>query len=437
MSHTVLVGTAEYRSQEYPIILPSQDRLRHMYSLGKTGTGKSTLYQNMMLQDIYAGAGCCFVDPHGEAIDWLLQNIPDNRLEDVILFDPSETEWPMGMNLLEYHSDSEKDFLVSEAIHIFYKLFDPQQSGVIGPQFEHWMRNAALTIMADPHGGTLIEIPRLFTDPEFERYKRKYVTDPIVRTFWEQQMEKTSAFHRSEMLNYFTSKFGRFMTNSLMRNIIGQKQSSFSLSDAINNQKILLINLSKGKIGELNAAMLGLIIMTKLQMAVMKRASLPKEERKPFYLFVDEFHNVMTDAFISMLSEARKYGLAVHLTNQYVAQLTDEIREAVLGNVATLVAFQIGAQDAEVLLSEFESNSKSKSRSLTTDDFQFLEPHHFFIRLTVDGVPQYPVIARGILPRRIQTTVSAEDTKILSRLRYSRPRTLVEQDQSERLHVVY
>jgi len=393
-----------------------------MYMIGKTGTGKSTVYQNMMLQDIRAGAGCCFVDPHGEGVDWLLSMIPAERLDDVVLFDPSDTQWPLGLNLLEWKTEAEKDFLVAEAIHIFQKLFDPDQQGIVGPQFEHWMRNAALTVMARPGGGTLLDIPRLFSDPAFERASRQYVTDKIVLAFWEQQMANTAQFHRSEMLNYFTSKFGRFMTNTLMRNCIGQRQSSISFTDILAKNKIVLINLSKGKIGELNSYMLGLILMTKLQIAIMQRATLPPEKRTPFYLFVDEFQNVVTDAFIGMLAEARKYGLAVHLTNQYIAQLTDEIRDAVLGNAATLVAFQIGAQDVAALLPEFETHTANRgSMKLQEDDFQFLPPHHFYARLLLDGT-SYPAFRGQSLPPLADSpATSPDDVRWVSRLKYATP----------------
>lgn len=427
MSHRVLLGKTTFRNEDYTISLSAQDRLRHVYLIGKTGTGKSTLYQNMMRQDITAGAGCCFVDPHGEAIDWLLHAIPPERLEDVVLFDPSDTDWPLGLNLLEWHTPAEKDFLVAEAIEIFYKLFDPEKTGVIGPQFEHWMRNAALTVMADPSGGTLIEIPRLFTDPAFEATKRRFVTDPVVRAFWEQQMTKTSAFHRSEMLNYFTSKFGRFMTNSLMRNIIGQRHSSISLSDALAQQKIILINLSKGKIGETNAFMLGLILMTKLQMAVMKRALLPASERTPFYLYVDEFHNVMTDAFIGMLSEARKYGLAVHVANQYITQLTESVRNAVLGNAGTLISFQIGAQDTAILLREFETQQgKRRYDQLKEDDFLYLARHHFYIRPVIDNITRQPFRCVSFPPEAATAeALTADSVRTVSRLRYGQPRDIL------------
>jgi len=389
-AYEVRLGTADYRGQKRLAGIKKADRFRHTYMIGKTGTGKSTLYQNLALQDIHAGRGVCFVDPHGEAIDFILKRIPKNRIDDVVLFDPANLEAPVGLNLLEWKEEGEKDFLVSEAIQIFYKIFDPTGSGVIGPQFEHWMRNAALTVMADPEGGTLLEIPRLFVDKSFETYKRRFVTDPVVQEFWDKQMAKTAEFHRSEMLNYFSSKFGRFMTNSLMKNIIGQKQSSFDLAQVMDGEKILLINLSKGKIGEVNAQMLGLILMTKLQAATLRRAKIEEAKRTPFYLYVDEFQNLLTDAFISMLSESRKYGLAVHLTNQYIAQLPENMRSAVLGNIGTLITFQIGAADGEYL--------KTEMQPLTAEDLQNVPPHHFYLKCTIDGMPYEPFMAKGFAP---------------------------------------
>jgi type IV secretory pathway TraG/TraD family ATPase VirD4 len=432
--HTVTLGHTTFRNRQMRVDLKSNDRLRHMYVIGKTGTGKSTLYQNMALQDIMAGAGVCFVDPHGEGYDWLLARIPAERLKDVVLFDPTDTDWPVGLNLLEWKTESEKDFLVAEVIQIFYKLFDPDQQGIVGPQFEHWLRNAALTVMAHPTGGTLLEIPRLFTDSEFEAERRRYVTDKVVLAFWEQQMAQTAHFHRSEMLNYFTSKFGRFMTNALMRNIMGQKQSTISLRDCIDQQKILLVNLSKGKLGELNSYMLGLILMTKLAAAVMQRADVPAQERTPFYLFVDEFQNVMTDTFASLLSEARKYGLAVHLAHQYMPQLSEKMRDAVLGNVATLVAFQVGSPDVEVLLPEFEAHtSRRPSERLQADDFQYLPQHTFYIRLTLDNTTHPPFRAESHPPLdspamagSLGVNLTPEQVRAVSRLRYASPRFMLE-----------
>src|ERR1051326_5485963 len=349
----VTIGHNIFRNKQTPILFKEGDRLRHMYMLGKTGVGKSTVFQNMCLQDIINHRGVCFIDPHGESVNWLLERIPQNRLEDVILFDPSSQDHSFGLNLLEAADEQEKDFLVAEVIEIFYKLFDPEKTGIIGPQFEHWLRCAALTVMAGPEGGSLIEIPKLFIDKRFEAKKRQHLTNPIVLDFWTKQMANTADFHKSEMLNYFTSKFGHFMNNTLMRNIIGQRKSAFNFNQVLNLEKILLVDLSKGKIGEINAQMLGLILISKLQAAVLKRAVLPQEKRYPFYLYVDEFQNLITNTFAAMLSESRKYGLGIHLTNQYFAQLPENLQNAVLGNVGTLLAFEIGAEDAESLSKEF------------------------------------------------------------------------------------
>jgi hypothetical protein len=398
-----------------------------MYMIGKTGAGKSTLFANMALQDINNFRGLCFIDPHGETINSILEGMPKSRLEDVILFDPSDTENPMGLNLLEAKSEAERDFLVNELIEIFYKLFDPERTGIIGPQFEHWLRNAALTIMADPSGGSLVEIPKLFADKSFERYKRQFVKDPMVQEFWGGQMAKTSDFHKSEMLNYFTSKFGHFLNNSLCRNIIGQSKSSFSFDQVLKGEKILLVDLSKGKIGELNSRFLGLIIISKLQAAVLKRAQLPPGSFPPFYLYVDEFQNMTTDTFAGMLSESRKYGLGVHLTNQYFAQLPQNIQEAVLGNVGTLLAFALGIEDAETLEKEFGD--------FTKDDLNNLRKYNFYIKLMSGG--QTTRAFSGV-SQNLPTVPNKADPgqiKLLSRLAYASPRLLVEQELRQRIRI--
>jgi len=406
----IIIGKTNYRGQFRSVGVQAGDRFRHTYMIGKTGTGKSSLFQNMALQDILGGRGVCFVDPHGEAIEWLLKRIPQSRIEDVILFDPSLEETPPGLNLLEGRSASEKDFLASEAIQIFYKIFDPNRIGMIGPQFEHWMRNAALTVMADPAGGTLLEIPRLFVDRDFQRRKREFVTNPSVAEFWDKQMANTSDFHRSEMLNYFSSKFGRFMSNRLMSGIIGQHQSSFDFEEAIASEKIVLINLSKGKIGDVNAQMLGLIMVTKLQSAIMKRAELPAEKRTPFYLYVDEFQNLVTDTFAAMLSESRKYGLAVHLTNQYISQLPENIRNAVLGNVGTLIAFQIGAKDASMLRSEL--------KPLEESDMENVPLYSYYLKMAISGKPYEPFLVQALPPIEAAKTNFAQVIKDYCELRY-------------------
>jgi hypothetical protein len=422
---TVQLGTSDYRGSKQPIFLGGKDRLRHMYVLGKTGVGKSSLYANMALSDILSNAGVCFIDPHGESVNWILDRIPEGRLEDVILFDPSETNHPFGLNLLEADEPSEKDFLVSELIAIFYKLFDPEKTGIIGPQFEHWLRNAALTIMAGPEGGSILEIPKLFVDKRFELYKRKFVTDPLVQEFWSGQMSKTSDFHRSEMLNYFSSKFGHFLGNSVMRNILGQTKSSINFHEIISKEKILLVDLSKGKLGETNAYMLGLILISKLQAAILKRAHVPEEERYPHYLYVDEFQNLTTDTFASMLSESRKYGLAVHITNQYFAQLPRNIQTAIVGNVGTMLCFQIGSEDAETLEKEFAP--------FTKEDLTNLARYHFYIKLQIQGQTSQPFSGLSLPPKELPDKNLKEQTRTLSQLAYGSPKLLVEELLKKRL----
>ncbi len=421
----VILGTNIYRGKSTPIAFQQQDRFRHMYMIGKTGVGKSTVYENMALQDIHNGNGVCFIDPHGESIDWLLDRIPANRLEDVILFDPSDPAFPLGLNLLEAQNEQERNFLVSELIEIFYKLFDPDRTGIIGPQFEHWLRNAALTVMSGTEGGSLIEIPKLFVDKKYEAQKRKSLKDPIVQEFWSKQMSNTAEFHKSEMLNYFSSKFGSFLNNGLMRNIIGQRRSSFSFENVIAQEKILLVNLSKGKIGEMNAAMLGLILIAKLETAVLKRAGIAPDRRHPFYLYVDEFQNITTSSFGTMLSEARKYGLGIHLTNQYFSQLQEEMRNAILGNVGTLLAFEVSAEDAEILEKEFAP--------FTREDFFNLQKYNFYIRLMIAGKMSTAFSGVSLPPAGYPNHDMAEKIKTLGHLAYGYPRVLVEEQIKQAL----
>lgn len=416
---SITLGHNIYRNKSTPIRFADTDRLRHMYMLGKTGVGKSTLFQNMCLQDIENRHGVCYIDPHGESIKWLLERIPKNRLEDVIFFDPSDQECSFGVNLLEGEGRQEKDFLVAQVIEIFYKLFDPEKTGIIGPQFEHWLRCAALTVMSGPEGGSLLEIPKLFMDKKFETKKRQFVTDPLVTDFWTKQMANTSDFHKSEMLNYFTSKFGHFLNNALMRNIVGQRKSSFNFDKILNEEKILLVDLSKGKIGDINAQMLGLILISKLQAAVLKRASIPEEKRYPFYLFVDEFQNLTTDTFASMLSESRKYGLGVHLTNQYFAQLPEKIQNAILGNIGSIMAFEVGVEDAEKLSKEFYPLKK--------EDFLSLGRFNFYLKLMLNGKTSEAFSGTSLAPYPLLDFENLNRIRLINQLAYANPKKLVEE----------
>ena len=423
------IGEAIFRGSKQTIMIKDDDRLRHMYIIGKTGTGKSTMMETMIEDDIKNGKGIGVIDPHGELIEHILKMIPKERAEDVVLFDPGDTSRPLGLNLLEWKSSDERDFLVQESISIFYKLFDPTRQGFIGPQFEHWMRNAALTLMDQPDGGTLIEIPRLFTDKSFEEECVKNIKDDTVKRFWTEQLAKTSDYHKSEMLNYFTSKFGRFMTNDMVRNIMGQTRSAFDLRDIMDNKKIFLANLSKGKMGEVNSNLIGMILVAKLQMAAMSRVNLSEEERENFFLYVDEFQNFATDSFSTILSEARKYHLGLIIANQYIAQLEEQIRNAVFGNAGTLVSFQIGAADAEYVAKEFEP-------IFNEEDLINVDKFHAYIRLLIDKVPVPPFSMRTIKAEFAGTVELANAIRELSKFKYGRPRDEVEAEIKERTKVI-
>lgn len=420
----IVIGQSHYRGEEKMVKIKDDDRRRHIYTIGKTGVGKTTFMEKMIVQDIKEGKGVGVIDPHGDLIESVLAKVPIGRAKDVILVDPADIERPMAINLLDWNKPEEKDFLVQEAISIFYKLFDPTGQGFIGPQFEHWMRNAALTLMEQPEGGTLIEIPRLFTDKSFEKKCVDNIKSEAVKSFWTKQMAQTSDYHKSEMLNYFVSKFGRFMTNDMMRNIMGQRKSAFNLREVMDSGKILLVNLSKGKMGEVNSNLLGMILVSKLQMGAMSRADIPESERKDFYLYVDEFQNFATDSFAEILSEARKYHLNLTIANQYVAQLEEEIRDAVFGNVGTLSCFRIGAQDAEFVGKEFEP-------TYSQSDLLNIDKYHAYIRLIIDKTPTKPFNIETVLEETEPNPKLAGQIKQYSRLKYGRAKEIVDQETNQ------
>jgi hypothetical protein len=417
----IMIGEAVYRGEKIPIYFASrEDRRRHFYIIGQTGTGKTSLLREMIRQDIENGEGVGVIDPHGDLIEYTLANIPRERFEDVVLFEPFDMDHPMGLNMLEWDTPEQKDFAVSEMIAIFHKLFPPE---IIGPMFEHYMRNAMLAVMAD-HQGTLVDIPRIFTDEEFMYWKLEKVTDPLVRNFWLREWKQTIGQTRSDMLGYVVSKVGRFVENTMMRNIIGQAKSSFDLSEIMDTRKIFLANLSKGLVGELNSSLLGLILVSKMQIAAMARASISEEERIDFYLYIDEFQNFTTDSIVTILSEARKYRLNLILAHQYIPQLPDPIKHAVIGNVGTLAALRIGAQDAEFVEKIFEPEF-SKYDLLNLDNFTFV------IRLMVNGKITIPFKGRTIKPKTGNWD-QIQIIKMLSKSKYARPREVVEKEIMER-----
>ena len=418
-----VLGKNQFRGQETLVRLNPLDRRRHLYVVGQTGTGKSYLLRNLIKQDIESGAGVGVIDPHGDLVEAVLGLVPRSRWNDVILFDPADIEWPIGLNLLEASTPTEKDFAIQEMISMFQKLFLAEH---LGPVFEHAMRNAMLTLMADEvNPGTLVDIPRIFTDPTFVKQLLIKVTDPLVRDFWEKEMLKMSEQYRSEMLGYLISKVGRFVENSMMRNIIGQSRSGIDFNDVINNGKILLVNLSKGRVGEMNSALLGLIIAAKLQMAAFRRAEERNEEsRRDFYLYMDEFQNFATDSIATILSEARKYRLNLTLAHQFIAQLTDKIRDAVFGNVGSLVSFRVGPDDAKFLVKHFEP-------VFGEQDMLNIANRAAYVKLLINGATTTPFnIATETAPEG--SLDEAEKLRELSRQRYARPRREVEDAISKR-----
>ncbi len=417
-----IIAETNFRGQKQVVRLEENDKRRHVYILGQTGTGKSTTMKNMILDDIYHGKGVAYIDPHGQDLEDILSKIPKERAEDVVIFDAGDIERPMGLNIFEAKTTEQKDLVIQEALQILYRLYDPQHTGqIFGPRFDHWLRNAALTLMADPEGGTFIEVPKVFSDDKFLAHKLKFVDDPVVRSFWVDEIGKTSDYHKSEMMGYFIGKFGAFMTNTTLRNIIGQPKSSLNLREIMDSGKILLINLSKGKIGELNMKLLGMVFVVKLQMAAMSRTDMPEEERKDFYLYVDEFQNFLTESFAQILSEARKYRLSLIVANQFIGQLTDEIKNAVFGNVGTIMCFRVGPDDAEFMAKQFEP-------VFTQQDLINIENYNAAIRLIIKGIPSRPFNIQGFPPMGVANPDVGKAIRELARLKYARPREIVEKE---------
>jgi len=422
----LLMGYNFYRGVKKEIRLSPEDRRRHAYIVGQTGTGKSTMLENLAVQDMLAGNGFAFIDPHGDAAERLLSMVPKERAEDVVYFNPSDMEHPLGLNIFEYNTPEQKDFLIQESLNMLYKLYDPGKTGIIGPRFEHWYRNAALTLMADPHGASFIELPKVFTDATYLKNKFKFLKDPTVIDFWTKEMAQTSDYHKSEMLGWFVSKFGAFQTNEMMRNIIGQTHSSFDLRDIMDNKKMLIVNLSKGRVGELNSQLLGMIFVIKIQAAAMSRANVPEEQRQDFCLYVDEFQNFSTDSFAAILSEARKYRLNLIVANQFIGQLTDEIRDAVFGNIGTILSYRTGPEDAEFLVKQFEPIFDQR-------DLVNLPNHNAIMKLLIGGLPSQPFSITALPPLGVAHPEMGVAIQQLSAAKYGTTRNVVEADIFGRL----
>lgn len=434
----ILLGVSEYRGHVYDIRMKQSDRRRHSYIIGKSGSGKSVFLASLVRQDIQAGHGVCVIDPHGDLVDECLTFVPKERANDVIFFDPADFERPIGFNMLEYDPANPqlRTFVINEMLKIFDKLYDLKATG--GPMFETYMRNAILLLMDHPASGmSLMDIPRVLADEEYRNFKLSKCQSLDVKNFWTKEALKAGGESSlANMVPYITSKLASFVYNDYMRPIIGQQKSAFNFYDAMNEEKILLVKLSKGKIGDLNAYLLGMIVVGKILDAALKRGDLPQEQRKDFYLYIDEFQNFLTDSIQIILSEARKYNLNLIMAHQFIGQLVGsggdtKIRDAVFGNVGTMLAFRIGMEDAEFLAKEF-------SPVFTEFDLVNVEAFTCNVKLLIDNTASRPFNMKPVMASRAtpQEYELAKMIKELSRYTYGRRRELVEAEMQEKQHVV-
>ncbi len=432
----LFLGTNTYRGEKKKIFLTNEDRFRHFYIIGQTGTGKSSIIQLMARQDFQSGKGVCVVDPHGSLIEDLLPYIPRERADDVIYFNPADTERPMGLNMLEADTDEERDLVALDAMNMMVKMFGEE---IFGPRIQDYFRNGCLTLMADDEeGGAITDLVKLFTDEEWQKYKVTKVKNPIVRSFWEKQMAQTGAREKGEMIPYFAAKFGQFYTNALIRNIVGQTRSSFDVSKCMNESKILLMNLSKGLIGDINAQLLGMIAVSKIQVAAMRRQRQTKEERRDFFLYIDEFQNFVTPSIESILSEARKYRLGLILAHQYIDQLEKDsklsgavsLKGAIFGNVGSMMFYKIGPQDAETC-------AKEMAPVFSEQDLVNMDAFRGSMKLSINNQPSRPFSIEVPKPWLDKTYTkdeqAAEAFKQLSRLTYGRQKEFVDREILRRI----
>jgi len=431
----IILGENVYRGVIKEIKIKREDRRRHFYVIGKSGTGKSQFIASLAIQDIINGEGVAVLDPHGDLIQDILCRIPPERVEDVVLFSPADLERPLALNLVEYDPryPEQKTFVINELIKIFDKLYDLKSTG--GPIFEQYMRNALLLIMADPaSGSTLMEVPKVLSDPAFRKMKLERCSDPTVVDFWKQEAEKAGGEAAlANVVPYITSKLTQFISNDTMRPIIGQQKSSFNVRDIMDKQKILLIDLSKGRVGEMNAFLLGMILISKILMSALSRTDMPLEKRKDFYLYIDEFQNFTTDSICSILSEARKYGLNLIIAHQYLGQLVKNkdttIKDAVFGNVGTWALFKVGSEDAEVMEKEF-------SPVFNQYDLINVDKYTAYVKLLIDNAASRPFSMKTLWPLPGEAREDlANRIKSLSRLKYGQDRNIIEAEIAQRAKV--
>jgi DNA helicase HerA-like ATPase len=408
-----LFAVTNWRDIRKTFGIKQKNRRGHIYLIGKTGTGKSTLLLNMLVSDIRQGYGVALIDPHGDLAEDVLDLIPENRVNDVIYFNPADMEYPIAFNPIEKVHPDHHHLVASGHISVFKKIW-PE---FWGPRLEHILRHSILTLLEYPDG-SLLDLPRLLTDKDFRAEVLKHVKHQQVREFWTYEFDKYSAWLRSEAISPILNKVGHFLTSTPLRNIVGQRKNTLDIRKVMDEGKVLIVNLAKGKLGEDNSALLGAMIVTKIQLAAMSRADIPECERRPFYLFVDEVHNFLTLSFANVLSESRKYGLNLTLAHQYIEQLDEKIRAAVFGNVGTIISFRVGAEDAKYLTREFHP-------VFNESELTNLPNYHIYLKLMIDGVTSRPFSAATLPPPEGAQSYK-EEIIAASRKKYGRARGEVE-----------
>lgn len=408
-SEVMYFARTNFRNQLRKFGIKTDDRRRHMYVIGKTGMGKTVLLENMTLSDIYSGHGCCYVDPHGDTAERLLDFIPSWRINDVVYFNPADLDYPMGFNILEAVDERHKHLVASGMMGVFKKIWENLWSA----RMEYILNNTILALLDNP-GSTLLGINRMLSDAEYRKKIVSNVKDPIVKQFWLTEFASYNEKYAQEAVAPIQNKIGQFLSASVIRNIVAQVKSTLHIREMMDNEKIFIVNLSKGRIGEDNSRLLGGMLITKIQLAAMERVDMDEKDRKDFYLYVDEFQNFAVDSFASILSEARKYRLCLTVAHQYIAQLSDEVREAVFGNVGTLISFRVGSPDAAFMETEFMPR-------FTPEDVINLPKYNIYLKLLIDGVTSQPFSAMT-LPPIAQRTGSTEKVIRVSRERYATSR---------------
>lgn len=410
---TVFAKT-NFRNQERVFGIKADDRRRHMYIIGKTGMGKTNLLENLAIQDIRAGHGMCFIDPHGDVAQKLIKAVPPERINDVIYFDPSDQKFPIAFNILEQVAPDQRSLVASGLVGVFKKIWADSW----GPRLEYILRNAILALLEYP-GSTLLGVMRILVDKSYRERVVDKVTDPVVKAFWRDEFAGWNERVLQEVISPIQNKVGQFTSNSLIRNIIGQTTSAFNVREIMDGQKILIMNLAKGKIGEDSSALLGAMMITKIQLAAMGRVDIPEAERKDFYLYVDEFQNFATDSFANILSEARKYRLALVLANQYITQLDEKVQDAIFGNAGTIISFRVGATDAEFLEKEFEP-------VFLMNDLVNLPKYNIYLKLMIDGIAGDAFSATTLPPIPIENPDIDQRVIAVTRERYAATQAEVE-----------